>query len=91
VKEIADVRLPTLRGKKRSMNTTIPVWGAVEVDPDLSKIGLKGSPTRVVKIETPKVSRSCKTLVIGEDMSAEQAVSELVEFLETRNLLSEEA
>ena len=91
VKEIADVRLPTLRGKKRSMNTTIPVWGAAEVDPDLSKIGLKGSPTRVVKIETPKVSRSCKTLVIGDDMNAEQAVSELVEFLETRNLLSEEA
>ena len=90
VKEIADVRLPTLRGKKRSMNTIIPVWGVREVDPDRSKIGLKGSPTRVVKIETPKVSRSCRTLVIGEDMSTEVAVSELVKFLETRNLLGRE-
>lgn len=90
VKEIAEVRLPTLRGKKRSMNTTIPVWSVAEVDPDPLKIGLKGSPTRVVKIETPKVSRSCRTLVIGEELSTEVAVSELIEFLEARNLLGQE-
>jgi electron transfer flavoprotein beta subunit len=72
------------------MNTTIPVWGVAEVDPDPLKIGLKGSPTRVVKIETPKVSRSCRTLVIGEELSTEVAVSELIEFLEARNLLGQE-
>jgi electron transfer flavoprotein beta subunit len=72
------------------MNTTIPVWGVADVDPDHLKIGLKGSPTRVVKIETPKVSRSCRTLVIGEELSTEVAVSELIEFLEARNLLGQE-
>ncbi|MCL2472503.1 MAG: electron transfer flavoprotein subunit beta/FixA family protein, partial [Treponema sp.] len=57
VKEIAVPRLPTLKGKIRSMDMDIPVLSAddLEVNPDY--IGLKGSSTRVVKIETPSISR----------------------------------
>ena len=62
VKEIASPRLPTLRGMKRAKALEIPTWGPDEIDADPGKIGLKGSPTRVVKIATPKVTRETELL-----------------------------
>jgi len=90
VKEIASPRLPTLSGKKRSIAATIPVWGVKDIDADLSCIGLKGSPTRVVKIETPKVSRHCQIVHAGDDASIADAVEKLFVFLDERNLLSKQ-
>jgi electron transfer flavoprotein beta subunit len=57
VKEIAYPRLPTLRGKQRSRKIDIPVWGPEQIDADIGSLGLQGSPTRVVKIDTPKINR----------------------------------
>ena len=89
VKEIAIPRLPTLSGKKRSIAATIPVWGAKEIEADPACIGLKGSPTRVVKIETPSVTRHCTVVQAGDDASISTAVDTLFLFLEERNLLPE--
>ena len=86
VKEIAIPRLPTLSGKKRSMAAAIPVWGAKEIDADLSCIGLKGSPTRVVKIATPTVTRRCTVVHAPDDASVTEAVGQLLAFLEERDL-----
>lgn len=86
VKEIAEVRLPTLRGKKRAMVSEIPTWGFDELKPEVGFIGLKGSPTRVVKIETPKVQRTC-TVVKANDDSPAEAVAELIQYLEGKGLL----
>jgi electron transfer flavoprotein beta subunit len=87
VKEIASPRLPTLSGKKRAIASTIPVWGAQDIGCDVSCIGLKGSPTRVVKIETPSVTRHCTFVHATDDASITLAVDQLFTFLDARNLL----
>jgi len=53
VKEINEPRLPSLKGKMKAKKTEIKVWMAKDIDVDLSKTGLNGSPTKVVKIFTP--------------------------------------
>ncbi|MFA6508145.1 MAG: electron transfer flavoprotein subunit beta/FixA family protein [Treponemataceae bacterium] len=86
VKEIASVRLPTLRGKKRAKAMDIPVFSTENMELDPSRLGLKGSPTKVVKIDTPKVTRGGKTVQAGDDESIEKAVDQLLVFLEERGL-----
>lgn len=87
VKEIAYPRLPTLRGKLRAKAMEIPVWGPEDVDLDPTKIGLKGSPTRVVKIDRPKVARQGEMLHVKSAEDAERAASHVVAFLRERRLI----
>jgi len=87
IKEIASPRLPTLRGKQRAKNTSIPVFSAAPLGIDKSKIGLLASPTRVVKIETPKVTREGRIITVSsEPESISKACDELLEFLEKQGL-----
>ncbi|MFC1515074.1 electron transfer flavoprotein subunit beta/FixA family protein [Candidatus Omnitrophota bacterium] len=60
VKEINDPRLPSLRGKMRAKKQEIPLWGHKDLGLDEERIGLKGSPTQVVKIFTPPVKQEGK-------------------------------
>ncbi|MBL7156935.1 MAG: electron transfer flavoprotein subunit beta/FixA family protein [Candidatus Omnitrophica bacterium] len=53
VKEINRPRLPSLKGKMKAKKAEIIKWGAEDLGCDFDKIGLDGSPTRVVKIFTP--------------------------------------
>jgi electron transfer flavoprotein beta subunit len=53
VKEINEPRLPSLKGKMRAKKYEIVKWTARDIVADESSIGLKGSPTQVVKIFTP--------------------------------------
>ncbi|UCD54707.1 MAG: electron transfer flavoprotein subunit beta/FixA family protein [Candidatus Omnitrophota bacterium] len=53
VKEINEPRLPSLKGKMRAKKADITKWNAEDLNCDFDKIGLDGSPTRVVKIFTP--------------------------------------
>ncbi|MGB3057050.1 MAG: electron transfer flavoprotein subunit beta/FixA family protein, partial [Candidatus Omnitrophota bacterium] len=53
VKEINEPRLPSLKGKMKAKKEQVPVWSADDVNCDEKKIGLDGSPTRVLKIFTP--------------------------------------
>lgn len=87
VKEIASPRLPTLRGKKRARAMEIPVLSTENMTLDPTALGLKGSPTRVVKIDTPKVTRGGRVVTATDEASIEQAVDELFEFLNTRELV----
>jgi electron transfer flavoprotein beta subunit len=87
VKEIAVPRLPTLRGKIRSREMDIPVFTADDLDVDPAYIGLKGSPTRVVKIETPSVSRGGRTIVTSDEDSIRYALDELMALLTEKGLV----
>ena len=87
VKEIADPRLPTLRGKLRAKAEAIPVWGPDDLGVETAKIGLEGSPTRVVRIFKPKVARECMKLVAKDEQSLHEAVTKLVAFLQDRQLV----
>lgn len=87
VKEIADPRLPTLRGKRKARQADLAVWGPNDLTVDADKTGSKGSPTRVVKIFRPKVAREGKKLLAADDQEVHDAVEELVEFMKRRLLI----
>ena len=62
VKEINEPRLPSLKGKMRAKKAEIPVWTADELNCHEEKIGLDGSPTRVLKIFTPPARKGGEIL-----------------------------
>ncbi len=75
VKEINTPRLPSLKGKIRAKNASIPVWKAGDLGAEEDRIGLKGSPTFVGTIFTPP-PRPKGTVFEGE---ARQVVDKVVE------------
>lgn len=87
VKEIASPRLPTLSGKKRSRTQEVPVYTAETMDLDPASLGLKGSPTKVVKIATPKVTRGGTVVSTGGEDGVLNAVDQLIAFLKSRDLV----
>lgn len=86
VKEIASPRLPTLKGKIRSRELQIPVFSSENMELEQSAIGLRGSPTKVVKIDTPKVTRGGRVVRAADDEDVVTAVDELMKFLEARGI-----
>ena len=86
INEISYPRLPTLRGKQTARKKEIPMKGQNDLKLEEPNLGLKGSPTRVVKIRTPKVTRS-GVLVDTKKIGVGKAVEELVDLLETNDLL----
>jgi len=87
VKEIADPRLPTLRGKQKAKKADIPAWGPNDLDVKAECLGLEGSPTRVVKIFRPKVARQCEKVVATDEQAIHKAVDRVVEFLQKKDLV----
>ena len=53
IKQINEPRLASLKGQMRSKKAVIPLWTAHDIGAEEENIGLKGSPTQVVKIFTP--------------------------------------
>jgi electron transfer flavoprotein beta subunit len=87
VKEIAYPRLPTLRGKQRAKALDLPVWGPAEIEAKEAWLGLKGSPTRVVKIDKPQVARQGERMRAKDAESVERAAARIVAYLRERQLL----
>jgi len=87
VKEISYPRLPTLRGKQRARKTDIPVWSVENMELDGSKLGLKGSPTRVVKIGHPKVTRNGTIVKANSEESLSEAINKLIKFMQEKELV----
>ncbi len=80
VKEINEPRLPSLRGKMKARKQEIPVWTHKDLGLSEDLIGLKGSPTQVVKIFAPSQKVGGKILK-GEPY---QVVEELIKAIEDR-------
>ena len=80
---VIDASLPTLKGKIAARKAQIVRWTADDLQADRSKIGLDGSPTRVVKIFTPP-SHVQGEILTGEP---EEVVSKLVEKLKDTVLM----
>lgn len=87
VKEISDPRLPTLRGKLKAKKMEIPVWNTQKIGAEEQKIGLKGSPTRVVKIFTPKVTREGEKVIVKDEKTLHQAVDKIMDYLIEKELI----
>jgi electron transfer flavoprotein beta subunit len=84
VKDINQPRIPTLKGRLAAQKIEIPTWTAADIDADLSRIGLDGSPTRVVKTNPPP-ARTTETLILNG--SPADSAQKLVRQLRLRSLV----
>jgi electron transfer flavoprotein beta subunit len=87
VKDVANPRLPTLRGKQRARALDLPTWLAADLTVETEKLGLKGSPTRVVKIDRPKVTRQCQRFAATDEPTTTEAVDAVIALLQERQLV----
>ncbi|MBC7098988.1 electron transfer flavoprotein subunit beta/FixA family protein [Candidatus Bipolaricaulota bacterium] len=83
IKEINEPRLPTFSEKLRARSATIPHLTLDDLDLEPEKTGLAGSPTRVVKVFYPSLSRATRTVTAPPEKAAEEILS----FLEEKTLL----
>ena len=54
------------------------------------KLGLRGSPTRVVKIEHPKVLRQGQILRVTDEETLDKAIDLLEKFLGDKEIITKE-
>ena len=80
-----DPPMPTLEGKKRARRAGLTRMGAADLGLDPAELGLTGSPTRVVRIATPQVTRKGRVYA-GADLEA--GLDALMELLEERGIWS---
>jgi len=71
VKEINQPRLPSLKGKMKAKSIKVTAWSAQDIGADPDLCGLKGSPTKVVKIfpPTPRGQREILSGTIEDQVS----------------------
>ncbi|OAA32522.1 electron transfer flavoprotein subunit beta [Kosmotoga arenicorallina S304] len=77
-KEVNEPRLPTLNMKKKARRVKIKTLNCDSLKIDETTVGLKGSPTRVAKITTPKIARNA---VIYEGKELEEGIWKVIELL----------
>lgn len=87
VKEINTPRLPTLKGKLRAKETKIPVWGPENINAQEECLGLKGSPTRVVKIFSQKISREGEKFIVKDEDDLSKAIDKIMDYLILKELI----
>ena len=81
LKDVNVPRIPTLKGRLNSRKVDITIWDEKDLDTDPEKIGLGGSPTRVVSTRKPD-ARDKHTIVLNG--SASNSARELVQILKSR-------
>ncbi|RJQ32884.1 MAG: electron transfer flavoprotein beta subunit/FixA family protein [Peptococcaceae bacterium] len=84
VRDINKPALPPLRKVLAAKKISFPVWGSDELGIKEEEIGLKGSPTRVVKVFSPKFAR--QTVFYQAD-DVDKALDAVLDVLKTRQLL----
>lgn len=87
IKEIGNPRYPTLDSKLRAKRAAVPVWGPDDFDVKPENLGLKGSPTRVVKIDTPKVAREGEVIHATTPADVDLAATRIFDFLRARHFV----
>ena len=85
VHEVGEPSMPTLAGKMRARRAPVPALGAADLGLDPETCGLSGSPTRVVRIAFPKVTRSGGRYSGGQ---LDEGIRAVVDKLEAMGLLA---
>jgi electron transfer flavoprotein beta subunit len=79
------IRFASMDDMFRSARLTVPQWNKERAGiEDVSKIGLKGSPTVVSKIFTPK-PRAVKAQMIGADLDASGTANAILDILSSQH------
>jgi electron transfer flavoprotein beta subunit len=84
VKDINTPRVPTLRGRLAALKYELPVWKPADIGADPEKLGLNGSPTRVVKTQPPDPRQADTIRIEGTPKECARA---LVHELRLRSLI----
>ena len=84
LKDINVPRVPTLKGRLASQKCDIPVWKPADIGAEPDKIGLDGSPTRVVRTQPPPARNTKSIRIEGTPQECAQA---LVKDLRLRSIL----
>ncbi len=79
VKEINEPRLPSLKGKMKAKSLKVTTFNAKDIEADENMIGLKGSPTKVVRIFPPAPRGNREILSGPVDQQIEQVAKKLKE------------
>ena len=87
VKEIAYPRLPTLRGKQKARTIDVVVKSARDINIQEENLGLNGSPTRVVKIYRPQVTRKGTLCQVKDEQTLTEAVDKLFSYLKQKKII----
>ncbi len=77
VNETTKHRSPPPKGQMRAKKVVITKWGAQDLAADADKLGLKGSPTKVVKIFTPPHHKQGRMFTGKVDEMVNELVSSL--------------
>jgi len=88
VKEIAYPRLPTLRGNQKARTIDIPINSGKDIKVKEEELGLTGSPTRVVRIYRPQVTRKGTILQAKDEKTLAESIDKLISFLEEKKIVS---
>ncbi len=81
VKDINEPRIPSLRGMMKAKKANIITMNAQDLSLDPDNLGLKGSPTQVIRQFTPEIVRKGEVL---EGEPTEQAAVLVSKLLQTR-------
>lgn len=76
-KGINQPRVTSLKGMMRARKADIPTWGASDIGAEHDRIGLSGSPTKVVRVFSPGKSHKARLL----QGSPEEVAHELAEVI----------
>ncbi len=88
-KAVGTPRLPTLSGKKRAKKAEIKIVNFTEELFKKEEVGLKGSPTRVVKIFRPQIKRKPTIITVKKEADIERAADRLIDFITNEINLSQ--
>jgi electron transfer flavoprotein beta subunit len=83
VKEINQPRMPSLKGKMKAKSLKVTTWNAKDIGADENRCGLRGSPTKVVKI-FPPAPRGKREILSG---SMEEQITTIVQKLKEQSLI----
>ncbi|PIP14409.1 MAG: electron transfer flavoprotein subunit beta [bacterium (Candidatus Stahlbacteria) CG23_combo_of_CG06-09_8_20_14_all_34_7] len=84
IKELNEPRLPSLRGKIKAKKEEIPLWNIESLNIDLSRCGLKGSPTMVIKAFAPTIT---KENIIFKSENQRENVGNLISKLKEKSVI----
>ena len=87
--DINTLPLPTLSGKKRAYAHEIERLSAADLGLEPDAAGLKASPTRVMRIERPKVARETEKYLAKRADELEAGLERIVTILEDASLIRE--
>lgn len=86
-KAVGEPRLPELSGKRRAKEAVVRRFGISDLGLSPEETGSKGSPTRVVKIDRPRLTRATELLDARTEEGIEAACDRIIAVLLEKGLI----